>query len=606
MTIASLNRVTVIGRGVDKAALLEGLQSLGCLHLVPMKRAGQGANADADGDVTLEGGTEIANAVKALKFLTDAPYQRRQVRNPAGFRIGEAVPTILDLKTRLRVAHDRRDFLLTRIADVERWGEIDFSPAGAPGGQHLWFYELPLGKRAALDGIHLPWRIIGTDHRTAYVVVIAAKEPPPGLLPVSRIKLGAKPLSVLRDDLLETEIEIDDLMSERVALTRYIYLLTSNLYEAENTAALRNAESGTFQDAALVALQGWAPIDHLDGIETFAREKGFAFLAEAPQSGDTPPTLLRQPETRIAGADLSMFYQVPGYRSWDPSVVILVSFTIFFAMIMSDAGYGLLLASIMAVFWRRLGRSVQGRSYRRLGVALTGATMLYGVLVGSYFGVPPADGTLLSQFNLLYVDDFDTMMRLSIGIGVVHVVLANLLAARARWGAPDILSKFGWIAVSLGGFALWLGGAVSGIQTMAVLMMGGGALLIFFFSSTVPAKTVGDHLRRLFDGTQALAGVMTAFGDILSYLRLFALGLASASLAVTFNQLATQARAEMPGLGLLAAVIILVVGHGLNFALAIISGVVHGLRLNYIEFFKWGFEDEGYAFKPFARKEVEP
>ncbi len=606
MTIAPLNRITVIGRVADKDRLLKGLQALGCLHLVPMALAKPGTDPGADGDVTLEGGTEIANASKAVKFLTDAPYQRRQVRNPAGFNLHDVVDTVLDLKTKLRLANDKRDFLLARIADVEPWGEIDFSPAGAPGGQHLWFYELPLRDRARLDELDLPWAIVGADHRTAYVVVIAADEPQTDLLPVPRIRFGAKPLSMLRDDLLETEIEIDDLMAERVALTRYLYLLTANLYEAENAANLKKAAGGAFEDGALVAVQGWAPQDRVSDMEDFTHPLGLAFLAETPSADDMPPTLLRQPETRLAGVDLAMFYQVPGYHSWDPSLVILASFTLFFAMIMSDAGYGFILALGLAAFWRRLAGSPRGRAYRRLGVAIISATIFYGMLVGSYFGVAPPQSSIWANLKVISVDNFDVMMKLSVGIGVAHVVLANVMAAWAKWGAPDWLSKFGWIAVSLGAYGFWIGGGVPTVEAVTIAMMGIGTGLIFLFSSPTPVRRAGDVLRRLADGTQALTGAMTAFGDILSYMRLFALGLASASLAITFNQLAAQARAEMPGLGLLVAVLILLVGHGLNFVLAIISGVVHGLRLNYIEFFKWGFEGEGYAFKPFARKEVEP
>ena len=92
---------------------------------------------------------------------------------------------------------------------------------------------------------------------------------------------------------------------------------------------------------------------------------------------------------------------------------------------------------------------------------------------------------------------------------------------------------------------------------------------------------------------------------MLSYLRLFALGLASASLAITFNQLATDVAAAAPGLGLLFKILILTLGHTLNLALAIISGVVHGLRLNFIEFFNWGMDEEGYPFRPFHKKEAE-
>jgi V/A-type H+-transporting ATPase subunit I len=89
-------------------------------------------------------------------------------------------------------------------------------------------------------------------------------------------------------------------------------------------------------------------------------------------------------------------------------------------------------------------------------------------------------------------------------------------------------------------------------------------------------------------------------------MRLFALGLASASLAGTFNGLASSVHNELPGLGLLAAILILVIGHGLNLGLSLMSGVVHGLRLNFIEFYKWGLPEEGTPFRKFARKEVQP
>ena len=96
--------------------------------------------------------------------------------------------------------------------------------------------------------------------------------------------------------------------------------------------------------------------------------------------------------------------------------------------------------------------------------------------------------------------------------------------------------------------------------------------------------------------------IIAAFGDVLSYLRLFALGLASASLAIAFNGMAADTREAVPGVGLLAALIILVIGHSLNLLLAVASGVIHGLRLNVIEFFNWGLPEEGPLFRPFKKK----
>ncbi len=197
------------------------------------------------------------------------------------------------------------------------------------------------------------------------------------------------------------------------------------------------------------------------------------------------------------------------------------------------------------------------------------------------------------------------MMLLSILIGVAHLVLANALAARAAWGHRKAIANIGWIAALVGGLLLWLANMRGFTPVFGGGAMALGLLTILAFSSDRPVQRPTDWLWRLLDGGQALAGAMGAFGDVLSYMRLFALGLASASLAVTFNDLALTVMEALPGLGILLGVLILLIGHALNFALALMSGVVHGLRLNYIEFYKWGLPEEGVAFRKFARKEVQ-
>ncbi|MEM6536464.1 MAG: V-type ATP synthase subunit I [Pseudomonadota bacterium] len=603
MSIAPLKYVAVVGRAADKTALLEGLQELGCIHLAP---ASHGAGGEMNAERRSQtGDAEIANAAKALQFLKAAPYRRRQVLTRQDFVFADIVERVLEVKTQLRAANDRRDYLEVRIADVTPWGDIKFPADGPPAGLHFWFYVLPRRASAALEAVAHPWAVVATDDRFAYVVVIADEEPPPDLLPVPRVHLGSQPLRALLEALRETEIEIDDLIAERIALTRYLELMTAELIDEENAVKLRNAEDTTFTDDKLCALEGWAPEDRLEDLERFVAACGLAVHSASPAPDDAPPTLLRQSERRQSGVDLSMFYQVPDYRSWDPTLLLLISFPLFFAMIMADAGYGLLLGIALAMFWRRLGGGPRGRSYRLLGAWIVSATCLYGALVGSYFGVAPPEGTLLAAVNVLSVNDFDVMMKLSIGIGVFHIVIANLCSAFVRRREPDMLSKIGWIAVCLGGYALYAASGAPYVKTIAILSISIGVAAIFLFSSVERGQTLGAHLKRGFDGAQALAGAMTAFGDVLSYMRLFALGLASASLAVTFNQLAANAQAAMPGLGFLAAGLILILGHGLNLALGIVSGVVHGLRLNYIEFFKWGFDEEGYAFTPFSKKRLE-
>jgi V/A-type H+-transporting ATPase subunit I len=125
---------------------------------------------------------------------------------------------------------------------------------------------------------------------------------------------------------------------------------------------------------------------------------------------------------------------------------------------------------------------------------------------------------------------------------------------------------------------------------------------VFLFTSERPIKRALDVPLRVVDGVMALTGVSKAFGDVLSYLRLFALGLSSASLALTFNQLGADVMGAGKGIALVLGLMVLVLGHGLNFVLGIVSGVVHGLRLNVIELYNWSVFGEGVPFQAFARR----
>jgi V/A-type H+/Na+-transporting ATPase subunit I len=288
---------------------------------------------------------------------------------------------------------------------------------------------------------------------------------------------------------------------------------------------------------------------------------------------------------------------------------VFFSFCLFFAMIIADAGYGLLLGGAVWLLRNKLDDTPAKRRVRRLGGALAVASMVYGVLSGAYFGVSPEPGTLLAHVHLIDSKDLSVMMPLSILIGVVHVGLGIGATGWRQRGSWQVLSSVGWGGMLLGG--LLVGTAVTetgppgllepAMQAGLGLLAAGGVLVLGFSSSRPwPPRGFTDVIGRIWDGIQSLTGITSAFGDVLSYLRLFALGLASTQLAVTFNTLAAQAAGD-PALGVLLGALVFLIGHAFNFILAVLSGVVHGLRLNCIEFFKWSLPEEGYPFRPFSR-----
>ncbi|NOD86925.1 MULTISPECIES: V-type ATP synthase subunit I [unclassified Ruegeria] len=597
MSVARLKKMSLVGPAEHKADTLEALQDLGCMHVLPLVPP-----PNEPEKISERGARE---AYKALRFLAEVPEPRRQIQRDPDFDMDRFVHEVTDLMQRTRGTMDRRDFLAHRIAQVRPWGDLDFPPTDVLAGNRLWFYQLPLKHREALSEVKLPWAILEEDHRFLYAVLISPDEPDDDILPIPRTHVGSLPIHELEAQLEEAEIALEALEAERVAQTRYLTLMRQNLSVAESAAELAHATQKVRDDEAMFAVQGWVPEDRVDAVLELAKAKDAAVLIEEPGPEDNPPTLLEQPEKRSSAVDLALFYQVPGYKDWDPSVIVAASFAFFFAMIVADAGYGAVILLGLLLFWKRMGGTAGQRSWRLYGLIISGATILYGILVGSYFGVAPPEGSVIAKLKVLDLNNFGAMMMVSIVVGVLHLVLANALAARAAWGQRKAIANLGWIAALIGGFVLWLSymSGKSPVPGSAILILGVVAIVLFSSERIIQKPT--DWIWRLIEGVQSLAGAMGAFGDVLSYMRLFALGLASASLAITFNDLAVSVMQALKGPGILFGLLILIIGHVLNFALAMMSGVVHGLRLNYIEFFKWGLPDEGIVFRPFARKEVQ-
>jgi V/A-type H+-transporting ATPase subunit I len=233
---------------------------------------------------------------------------------------------------------------------------------------------------------------------------------------------------------------------------------------------------------------------------------------------------------------------------------------------------------------------------------LVSSTVIYGILVGSYFGISAPLGSFLAKVNIIDMQDFGVMMKISIFIGIAHLILANAMSAWLwRWSIL-MLSHIGWIFMFAGAALIWTGASTKEsslpFDRAGYVTMIAGSICILLFSSVK-----GPLWKRLLMGIKSLARITGAFGDTLSYLRLFALGLASASLAVTFNDLAKQVGASVPGVGFLFSLLIIILGHSLNLLLAFASGIIHGLRLNFMEFFNWSMPEEGYPFVAFERKE---
>ncbi len=601
MSILTLKKVTLLGLTEEKESILEKLQSMGSMHLIA-----QSNQSAAQEPIEMENHEDVC---KALKYLQNCPKKRHQVLDGDAFNLKQCVEQVLHNQYRSIKIEDQYKFLRQRIANMEPWGDFQFPKPDDIGGFKFWFYKIPVTKIKNISTTTQVWQIVYRDFRYAYIIVIAKDEPPVATMPAPRIHIGSHSLSQLHKQLDETSIEIEDLNAERESLTRWILMIGRNLTDTENAAALSRAAGQTMDREDIFIVQAWVPCHDVERLKDFAKNQQLAFMSEDPVPDEMPPTLFENPKPLRGAEDLINFYQTPGYRSCDPSLVLFFSFSLFFAMILGDAGYAFLLGFGLLLFWRRMGGTEPHRSMRNLAFALIITSIVWGILMGSYFGVAPATDSFLSLLKVFDIQDSNAMMKISIYIGVLHLILANVCRAWHGKGSSIAFEPIGWIAVIIGGSIVWSGqrgqGFALNLPTTGLVILGCGLLTVLLFSSERTIKQPIDLLWRMLEGIKGLTKLTKVFGDLLSYLRLFALGLASSSLAIIFNHNAAHALREQTGMNILNCLLIWVTGHTVNLLLCLMSGVVHGLRLNFIEYFSWSVSEEGYPFKAFSKKEIQ-
>lgn len=584
MAIVPLKKVTLMGFVEEQDRWLEPLQQLGVMHINVRRQASH----SHDPNIGMPD-----KAQQALRHIMESQYKIKPWQLENEQDIGFIVEEILENKKKLRELSDLRDDYHQFIKVREDWGDFHYPPVEELGGYYFWFYIIPKSQLEKLHDCSYPWKVVDQRQGRCYVIVLCEHEPTKMEVPFKRVRSGYKSLSRLYRELDQVERDLDELQLQRASLTRWIKVLAHHLNTIIDSAEISKTKCQFFEDEDLCYLQGWVPEDKLSEVQQFAGEQRLVCLTE-PVGKESPPTFLRT-HPLISGAKAAVqFFQTPGYHTWDPSLVVFVSFNLFFAMILSDAGYAAACGLIVLLYRKTLrGKSL---GLYRLMQSLSASALVWGVMVGSYFGFSLPEHSWLGQLQCVDLNDFDAMIHLSVGIGVLHLVVANISAALSRANKQVAIGDLAWVLVFFSGFAwfMWDYGRIG---------LGIGLALVFLFSSDKPWSGVKNIVLRLLDGLKALTGFSKGFGDVLSYMRLFALGLSSTQLAITFNGIAHDVRTEMPGIGLFLAILILLFGHILNFALGIMGGVIHGLRLNLIEFLNWGVKAEGYPFKPFAKQE---
>ncbi|CDZ78971.1 V-type ATP synthase subunit I [Legionella massiliensis] len=595
MSIAKFKKISLLGLSQSKKEIINALQGLGCMHLIAI-------NPPSKKALTTSSTTLLDEIKSALRYLKDSPQQGRARLHWHDFSPDKIVKQILANQSALRAMIDRHDFLEQRTKDLAELGQFELPPEECLAGIKLWFYKISVNETQLIPK-EIPAQEIYRNNRYIFIALLATTEPQDEQLCARRIHTGSVCLNSLYVELELVNEKIDDLVDERRNLTRYRYLLSLELAQFSDRTQLKKALDKTQDHDDFFLLQGWLPQSQLVEVQQFCEQNQLALTIEDPLEGELPPTLLESNSWLAGGRELVSFYQIPGYHSLDPSIMVFFSFSLFFAMIMADAGYGLILALFTLVSWKWLGRYNGAKWLRPLLISISSFSIVYGVLLGSYWGVEPKAGTWLAELKIININNFNAMMALVIVIGCLHICLGSAMRAWFSTQLNERLQALGFILFIIAAlvFSLGLAKHHNSLKELSYVLFLISLLMIMIFASNEPVTGFKSLVKRIFHSLAALYELPSLLGDILSYLRLFALGLAGASLAITFNTLAMHIGHSTSWV---LAIIVLLIGQTMNFALCLMGAVIHGLRLNYIEFFKWALKEDGYIYQPFKKQEI--
>ena len=356
-------------------------------------------------------------------------------------------------------------------------------------------------------------------------------------------------------------------------------------------------------DNKLMLLQGWAPAERIGEIERFLETKEVYYEVADPTPEDDVPILLDNKGFFRLFEPIMRLYMLPKYNELDLTPFFAPFFMLFFGLCLGDSGYGLFMLLAVTIY-RLVAKNISASMKPILTlVQLLGAsTMVCGLLTGTCFGFNLYDIQLPLFQSLKEAISLDNqqMFNLSLILGGVQIIFGMILKAvnqTIQFGFKYAVATIGWLFILVStAIAFAAPGFMPMGGTIHLVFLVIGVLMAYLYNS--PGKNVFINIGLgLWDSYNMATGLL---GDVLSYVRLFALGLSGGILASVFNSLAVGMSPDNVIAGPIVMVLIFVIGHAINMFMNVLGAMVHPMRLTFVEFFKnSGYEGGGKEYKPF-------
>lgn len=585
---------------------LSKIQELGVIDITrslkPIDEKSENLLADAD---------EVKKALSVLKNCKGEP-DKSSVS-------GCSAKDVLD--TDERIAELRGELASAKKELVARkpWGEFsseDLQKLEAKGLQ-IRFYSCPKKKFDASWGDIQPLQVISETESTVFFVTVA----PAGeqySFPIEPVAAPAGSVNEAEKTLAEIQFRLDGENRKLANLKSCIGNLEKTYADRLGELDLYFAEAATEKavDNYVTVLTGFAPVEDDDRLRKAFDELGVYYTAEAATKEDNPPIKLHNNWFARNFEVLTGMYGMPVYDEFDPTPVLGPFFMLFFAMCMGDAGYGIVLMLIALYMKQKMQDSGLGKMYRLIGF-LGGMTFFVGLFLGTFFGMSILSASWApSWLKALCIDGwfpdgkiagFPVQMVLAVAIGVLHICLAMIIKTvnfTKRFGFSKTISTWGWTTLIVGGIVVISLGMMEVLSAevfkwviIALAAVSGLAIFVFNTPGRNPLVNIGSGL---WDTYNMVTGLL---GDVLSYIRLYALGLAGGMLGNAFNIMGTMILdIPVPVVNWVFCIVILIFGHVLNLAMSCLGAFVHPLRLTFVEYFKnSGYEGTGAKYNPLVK-----
>ena len=598
--ITKMKKLVFLVHSKEYDMFLEHLRSLGVVH-VSQKQ--QGALQDADLQNLV---AELNRYKTVLRELTPhlSETEKFDPNRKTGVTTAAKAVEKYDLQVAEKLVQEQTLQALNRDrAQLLPWG--DFDPHSLErlkeAGYVIRFYTCPL------RAFNPEWtdkygvvEILRDKQKVNFITLTHADVEPD--IDAEQVHLPSMSLSKVEEEIAKTQAAIDAMPVKMMHLaTVGVPLLEKAVAELENKVDFGRVRLTGESLAAdtLVLLEGWAPAAQIDGISKALDIKGVFYDVEDPQPDDDIPIQLSNNKFAKLFEPLTRLYMLPTYQELDLTLFFAPFFMLFFGLCLGDMGYGLLMIVALPIF-TKLFQLINPNFSKWLVVLFGASTMLCGLLSGSFFGFNLYNLDIpfvQTMKGLLYVDS-STMFTVSLAIGVVQILFGMAIKAvnlTIQCGFKYSLSTIGWLMLLITVGVSVLAGIDMGNPVVMTLIII-ASVLIFLLNSPGKNPLLNIGLG-LWDTYNMATGLL---GDVLSYVRLFALGLSGGILANVFNSMAIGMKPDNPVAGFIVMALIFVIGHALNIFMNILGAIVHPMRLTFGEFFKnAGYTGGGTEYKPF-------